>query len=230
VKRVSICVVVGLLLALFQSPPARAQVDEVWPELDIYKKLSTNTRLFFIVSGTREGGASTKVEIGPNFDFFLKPLLKLKRFAGIQLDEAKSRPLLLRVGYRYLYSPEGTSENRGIVEATGRFPLTRGAVVSDRSRMDLRFVDGDFSWRYRNRLALERSFRLRNLTINPYGRVEASYNSTYGKWSGTTFDVGATIPFKKHWEIEAYIQHQNDTGKAPNQHINGVGVALSMYY
>jgi hypothetical protein len=53
----------------------------------------------FNASTTQEAGNTIGSQFGANFDLFTKPLFKLKRFAIFQLDESKSRPLTLRIGY-----------------------------------------------------------------------------------------------------------------------------------
>ena len=86
------------------------------------------------------------------------PLLEFR------LDESKNRLLLARIGYRYLPSyTGGSAEQRGVLEGTARFPLIGlfgDVLLSDRNRLDLRFIDGEFSWRYRNRLSAEREFSI----------------------------------------------------------------------
>jgi len=58
---------------------ARAQIDQVLPEIDVYHRLSSNVRFGFQAKETREGGVPTQAEIGPSFDFYLKPLVKLEK-------------------------------------------------------------------------------------------------------------------------------------------------------
>ena len=70
----------------------------------------------------------------------------------------------MRVGYRYLHNTgDDPEENRGVVEVTPRYPLVRGVLVSNRFRTDLRFIGGEYSWRFRNRLSLEREVSIGRL-------------------------------------------------------------------
>lgn len=209
---------------------ASAQTFQYWPEIDTFVKLSDNMRLFFIASQTREDRRGEGAEIGPNLDFYLNPLLKLDKIAGMQLDKAKARPLMFRVGYRYLPSTQNPTENRFVLEATPRYPFIHGVLVTDRNRADLRLIQGRFSWRYRNRLTIERTFKLGKFRFTPYGRGEAFYDSNYNKFSRTTVDIGSIFPIGKHVELEGYYEHQNDTGKAPNRQINGVSTILNLYF
>ena len=57
-------------------------------------------RFYFLATTVKEGRESTEAEVGPNFDFYLRPLRHPKRVAGLRLDESKDRVLMLRAGYR----------------------------------------------------------------------------------------------------------------------------------
>jgi len=221
---------VALLAVLILCQAAGAQSKQFWPEVDLYKKLNEHSRFHFIAQLTREHEESTDMDLGFDVDFYLKPLVKLRKLGGLALDESKNRPLLLRVGYHYLPSTEGANEHRVIVEATPRYPLKAGAVISSRNRVDLRFIDDAFSWRYRNRLSIERQFSLRSFDLTPYVRTEAYYDNKYTKWSRTAFSGGVAITFGKHYEIETYFEHQNDTSKSPNRQVNALGVSLNLHF
>jgi Protein of unknown function (DUF2490) len=137
---------------------------------------------------------------------------------------------MLRVAYRYMPSTDGPTENRGIVEATGRYPLVGGVLLSDRNDADLRFIDHEFSWRYRNRLTAERTLSLASYHFTPFVRGEVYYDSNFQKWSRTAESLGADFPFLKHYEFEAYYEHQNDTSSAPNRQVNALGISFSLYF
>jgi hypothetical protein len=60
------------------------------------------------------------------------------------------------VGYQYLDNVGKPDENRIQFALTSRFELPWSLVLADRNRADLRFINDQFSWRYRNRLTLQR--------------------------------------------------------------------------
>jgi hypothetical protein len=93
--------------------------------------------LSFQAKETREGGDPTQAEIGPSIEFYLKPLLTLKKITRFDLDDSKSRPLALAIGYRYLPSPNAPTENRIEPVATFNFPLKAGFLLPDRNRANL---------------------------------------------------------------------------------------------
>jgi hypothetical protein len=221
----------GILLAT-QGVQARAQNSsfQAWPEIDTFVKLNSRTRVSFFASQTRENSKGTDAEIGPNIDLYLKPLRKTKRFILRPFDESKTRLLMFRGGYRYMPSTSNPVEQRIIVETTARHSVFWEVLVSDRNRADLRFIEGDFSWRYRNRITAERNFAIKKLHFAPYIRVEGYFDSRYGKFSRTAETVGSTFDVGKHLDIEPYYEHQNDTSKPPNRQVNALGLVIRLYF
>jgi hypothetical protein len=218
------------LLFVMVSPIARAQTFQTLPEINTYVKLNPRFRLYFIASQTKENFQSTEGEMGPNLDILLRPLIRLRRSGSFQLDKAKHHLLLLRFGYRYLPSTNSPTENRGVLEATPRYSLMFDLLLSDRNRADLRFIDGKFSWRYRNRPTIEKTVSIHSYHFSPFVRAEAFYDSNYEKWSRTTVDVGSIFPIRKRTEFEMYYEHENDTSHSPNRQIDALGFSLNLYF
>lgn len=227
----------GVLTALFagwnislMSQIATAQTVQFSPEMDVYVNLRQNARLSFQAGRILEEGVPKQEAFGANLEAYVKPLLKLRAAAGQQPDRAKLRTLTLSVGYRYFTSAATAPENRIVMEASPRFPLPWKIVLTDRNRGDLRMIGGDFSWRYRNRLSVERAVLLHSYAFTPYLRAEAYYDSHYSKWSATLLTAGASFPIKKHTELEPYYQHFNQTGCMPNQQTENIGLKLNLYF
>ena len=222
---------VAAMLAIFAlSGVAQSQSLQAWPEIDTYLSVNSDVRVSFFAAATREDRQGTSAEIGPNIDFYFKPLVKLKKITIFELDPAKSRLLMFRAGYRYMPSTSGPTEHRRLLEATARYPLVRGVLLADRNRLDLRSIDGELAWRYRNRISAERTVSIRSYHFTPYLRAEAYYDSTFHKWSRTAATAGCIFPFRKRYELEPYYEHQNETGTAPNRQVNALGLVLSLYF
>jgi hypothetical protein len=169
-------------------------------------------------------------EFGVNFDLFVKPIIRPRLRDE---DPAKSKYLTVRAGYRYLPTLRGEdpSENRIIEEATGRFYLPRAILLSDRNLFEMRFVETKaFSWRYRNRLSLERNFELRGYTFTPYIRAELFYDSRDNKVAKNAFTIGSIFPISRKTEAELYYEDQRSSSSTPNLHTRGVGLTLSLFF
>lgn len=219
-----------LLLCSCSSAFAQTSTTEFLPEIDANFKLNSYIRFVFQAKETREGGDPTQAEVGPSMEFYLKPLLKLKRITHFDLDDAKSRPLVLAVGYRVVPSPGKPTINRMEPVLTFHVPITARILISDRNRGDLDWSNGQFTWRYRNRLTAERRLTIKNYHPAPYLSAEVFYQSQYAKWSSTNFYAGCLLPVGKHVEFDPYYEHENNTGKSPNSQVNAVGVVLSLFF
>ncbi len=201
-----------------------AQTDQLLPEIDTYVKVSSDLRVSFQAKETREGGDPTQAEIGPSLDFYLKPLIRLQDVTKFDLDDSKSRPLVFTVGYRYLpQANNAPATNRMEPVVTFHFPMKGRFLLTDRNRADLDWKSGNFSWRYRNRFQIEKRVTIRSYHPGPYASVEFFYESQYSKWSDTAIYAGCLFPIGKHVEFNPYYEHQNNTGKSPNQQLNQLG-------
>jgi hypothetical protein len=207
-----------------------AQETQFLPEADLYLKLNPIVRFRVQAMDTRDGGDPNQAAIGPDLDIFLKPLVRLEKVAAFDLDEAKSRPLIFAVGYRYIAAPDSPSTNRMILMATSNLPVKTGLLLTDRNRADLDWSEGKFTWRYRNKLQAEKPLTIRSYHPSPYVSVEVYYEEQYHKWSTTELYAGCLFPIKKHVELDPYYEHQNNTGKSPNSQINGIGLKLNLFF
>jgi hypothetical protein len=144
-------------------------------------------------------------------------------------DSEKSNFMTLRIGYQYIRNFNKPDINRVQIGVTTRFHLPWSMDLAERNRFDLRFSDSQFTWYYRNRLTLERSFKIRSYSFLPYARGEIYYDSKSGKLSKNTYSFGAYFPIRKRMELEGYYERENTTGGSP-PHVNGVGTTLSIYF
>jgi hypothetical protein len=213
--------------------PASAQTVQVWPEVDVFVRLNDKARLLLVATTVNEDDQVTDGEFGVSFDVHRKPIRRPPKLL-FQLDESKNQVLTIRSSYRYMPSySSGSTENRGSLEATVRYPLTRRfghVLISARNRIDFRVIDGEYSWRYRNRLSTERELSVGPVRVNPYSRFEVFYDSRFSAFSKTELMVGASFPLAKYCELEGYFDHQLDTGRSPNRTIQAVGAVATFYF
>jgi Protein of unknown function (DUF2490) len=205
------------ILVCLASLPTRAQETEFLPEVDAHVTLNSTFRTYLEVKDDRDGGEPTQLAVGPSLQIYLKPLIKLKKVTEFDLDDSKSRFLVVETGYRYITAPGAPPENRLVEAATSNFPLNAGFLIRDRNRFDLDWKNGSFTWRYRNRLTVERTFAIRSYHFIPYVAAEPFYESQYNKWSTTSLYAGSLFPIGKHVEFNTYYEHDNNTGKHPNR-------------
>ena len=215
------------------SSSARAQQDsevnkQFWPEIDVYVSLNEKFRLFFIAATTKA------VETKDNTEGVV----------GAHLDYHVNKKVTLRNGYRYGFSLAGSDpfkEHRIVLEQTVRQPLPLEVLLSDRNREDIRWVNGEFSARYRNRVTLEREFKILNRAITPYGAAEVGYDSRFKTWNLNRLTVGVQIAIKrgaplislihpkKQFVLDVYLTRQNDSRSEPSR-VKALGMAFNIYY
>lgn len=209
-----------------QQPPE--PVKQIWPEVDVYVPLNEKFRLFFLATTTKaeETRDNTEAQVGAHLDY------KVNQRVG------------LRTGYRYGFSLGGSDpfkEHRIIFEQTLRQTLPLQVLLSDRNRQDLRWVNGEFSARYRNRATLERGFKVLNRVVTPYGSAEAFYDSRFKTWNRNRLAVGTQITFKRgaplislidpkrQLMLDVYVMRQNDSRSQPSR-VRALGMALNIYF
>ena len=227
--------VFALIVCVLLSPPARGEDEtrnEFWPEVDAYARLSGRSRLHLLatISHAREVDYAEAM-VGGHVDFFLKPILR----SGLRdtPDVFKRRYLSFRIGYRYAQAlgkdADSYREHRPLLEATGRVYALGRAVLLDRSRFDFRNVNGDWSWRYRNRIRIEREVPAWSSAVTPYAMVELFYDSRYAAWNRQRYFVGVEWPTGKKSILDSYYVRQNDSRSSP-AHLNAFGLAVNLFF
>jgi Protein of unknown function (DUF2490) len=186
--------------------------DELWPEVDLFVMLNPVWRLFFLANITqeRETNIDREGQVGANVDYFY------------------NKYLVFRSGYRYGFSlqeDEPFQEQRILFEQTIRLAIPWKILMSDRNREELRWVDGSFSVRYRNRLMLERDFIISDFRFTGYGSAEVYYDSRYDTFNRNRFVFGVVLPLSKHFGLDLNYARQNDSRSEPN-HVNAIGIIL----
>jgi hypothetical protein len=222
------CLRVAALLLVANSG-AHAQNVQFLPETDVYLKLNPSWRTYVQAKNDQDAGGSPELSIGPSIQLYVKPLLRLKQVTVFDLDDSKKRALVLETGYRYITAPDTVPENRLEAIATSHFPMKAQFLISERNRADLDWKNGQLTWRYRNKLTIERTFAVHSYHLIPYAAAEPYYESQYAKWSTTDLYAGCLFPVGKYVQFDPYYKHENNTGKPPNQQQNAIGLAVYFF-
>jgi hypothetical protein len=179
----------------------------------------------FLAARSTDGSTVDSTQIGANLDINFRPLVRETLRTN---DSAKENFLTFRIGYQFLNNVGKPDENRVQLALTSRFHLPWLLELSERNRFDLRVIGDQFSWRYRNRVTIERSFSIKSFSFSPYARGEIFYDSRSGTWSKNTYAFGAVFPIRKRLELEGYYERDNTTGGSPPRE-NVIGTTLSIY-
>jgi hypothetical protein len=219
------------VLPLLAQPPEQKKIDQFWPEIDAFVKLSPSSRLFFLWAGTRtEEEGYTDGQAGVHIDLFLPPFLFRDRVTR-HPDIAKNKFLTVRLGYLFGTTPRGSAnpftEHTPTTEMNSRFFLRR-TLLTNRNRFDFRFKNGDFVPRYRARLKLEGTIPIQRVAVTPYTHAEAFYDWRYGSFHRFRFAAGAELEITRRIVLESYYMRQIDSKSTPRSE-NIAGLALQFY-
>lgn len=72
-------------------------------------------------------------------------------------------------------------------------------------------------------------FKVHSLLLNPYVRSEIFYDNAVGRWNRISYSARVVMPLYRRMEMEPSFERQNVSGSTTN-HVNGVGVTLSLYF
>ncbi len=220
----------------FFPSDARAQDqtrNEVWPEINAFYRFDAKYRLFLLFAPSfSEDDNYAESQVGAHIEMGILPIFRKQLSATHDID--RYRFLHFRVGIRHswsLQSSEALSEEwRGVVEATGRASLPFDALASLRTRFDLRWVEGNYSTRYRTRLKFEKDTEIvSGYSIIPFASGEIFYDTRYKSWSRVQYQVGITFPIIRMLAFEAYYSRQNNWFSQPAR-VNAVGLVAVLYF
>lgn len=207
-------------------------LDQFWPEAKIYIKTSQTSRIYLQAAGTQTSSDGyTDGQLGAHMDFYFAPLVKGR--VQRHPDAARNKMMMIRAGYYFAKTApsnkEPWTEQTALVESTQRFFLPRLILMENRLRADMRFVDGEFLPRFRDRLRIERTFKLKRTAITPYGEVETFYDWRYNSFHRQRYDVGAEWVLTQQFVLEGYYLRQQDSQSSPKG-MNVAGVVLQFYF
>lgn len=98
-------------------------------------------------------------------------------------------------------------------------------TVSDRNLFERRFLPTRETWRYRNRVELERSIRLAHTSLRAFVWDEVFYDSAAKAWTRNRAAIGAGKAITPHLSVDLYYVHQNDSHIRPGN-LNVAGMMI----
>lgn len=210
----------GVIVFLAATVPALAQDSDTeaqfLPEVDAFFKVSPSNRILALASLTDVLDSSEK-------DFEV----------GLFWDHRLSDRVNLRGGYRFKYSDPPDEpikrESRIQLSADLRFPISFRLLATDRNLVELRWIDGAPSQRYRNRLSLEREYiGLFGKAHTFVGSAEVFYDTRHHAWNRQEYTAAVQTLISQKLLVEIYYQRQNDSISSPH-HVNVIGLTLQLF-
>jgi len=157
----------------------------------------------------------------------VKPILNLRLR---DIDEDNDNYLVIGGGYEYLHTVNRgrlTIDNTIIGFATPHI-LVSGFLVSDRNRVEFRWINGAYGFRYRNRVTVIRQSQVGAFRFAPYAYGELFYNSRLHSWNHREYATGVQFPYKSRFMLDTYLLRESCTSCSLGE-VNMIGITLNFY-
>jgi hypothetical protein len=213
------CITGGIALGLGSAATAAETTNELWPELQAWWRLTPTTQLLFNPAPTRSPEADERIAA----DW------------GLYLDyRVPKDPASYRIGYVYSISnPESEVsrrvEQRVVLDFNYRWKIGAAGQLTDRTRLDLRDIEGTSSQRLRNRVQYEFESTLGDIGFVPYTNFEIYYDTRFHAISRYKFELGAAFVFSPQVELTPYYGRQIDV-QPQREYINALGLILALRF
>jgi Protein of unknown function (DUF2490) len=208
---------IGMALALASRAARSDTTSDFLPELDIWIKLNKDTRVLLASDDTRDRDSGDRT----------------KGQGAAYLDYRLNDRISFRGGYMYSVTPatepdeSNSVEHRWILDTSYNWRLSDAAKLTDRVRLDFRDIAGSYSQRIRDRLKLEYETHIGRQAVNPYGNIEAYYDTRYDTVSRYRLELGATTPLSNDIEIDLFLGRQRDT-QPSTKFSTDIGITLTL--
>ncbi|HSO86690.1 MAG TPA: DUF2490 domain-containing protein [Draconibacterium sp.] len=232
-----ICAILLVWLVSITEITAQGTSFELWPETDVWYKVTPTLRFSTFTAITRYLESDTRdlnVTLQSDYSFGYS-----KRFFYTKLaDQNRAQALkvwMIRGGYMGGWSlydnAENYTEDMLFIEMHRRILLKRQLLFSQRTRMDNRWVGQDpvYSYRFRYRVMLEKEFLKGKTSIIPYINVEPFWDSRYDLFNRVRVIGGTTVSWKTRFSFEGNITYQYDS-KMSSPNTLAFNAILHLYF
>lgn len=205
-----------LFAQVVQSQTVAPQDDtQSWNEVQI--AIPINKKLDLNISG--------QLRFGRNISDFVDER------AGIGFTFKPNKYLQIHPSYTYIATQPVRNrtayENRLNLPVTIISPKFRGFTVSNRNLVERRWRKPVNSWRYRNRLQIERTFKPKKFEFRLFASDEIFYDFSVKDWVRNRFTVGVGKPISRQLSFDVYYLRQNDGRSRPGDlHVIGTGLRI----
>jgi len=220
-----ILTMVGIFMVLAAvTAPHSARASDIeagaWPEFDIWISLDEagKDRIYILNSWTEE----------PNFSYEETAL-------GISWDRRFHKNWSWRAGIRYIWKqvdPPDANETRVVLDLKWMHGLGKGWRLSDRNRIDLRWFEGKpgNSWRYRNRIQLEKSFPVFSRTWTGFASYEIYYDSRFDTWGQRNRLIGGvSVPVVDWASVDVFYGYHVEN-EPKDEDAGALGIAFGFFF
>jgi len=209
-----------------QSPRTLSEFD---PGMTVAVDLNKRIRLDFATGREKTDElAAARYKVSGGISFRIKPFRKTLLDL---IDTDRQHRFVVGAMYEYSRAVEASVthiEHRIMLDGTFRNTLPQKFLLTHRSRIELRWLDREFHWRYRDRLFFERPLRMGKVKFTPFGGAEAVWDHRYTKFTIFKFTGGVTFPLIRRSTLDVLYERQHCV-VCSDPHTNIIGVSLNFY-
>jgi hypothetical protein len=221
------CVLISLFLLVLFSNEARSQtnttVNEFWPAVKLNFDLPKGLRLQLIAERhDGEGEKKLQSKFGALVSFRMKRIAK-NLLEGVDSEEGYY--VTVGVGYERL---QPSAENRLVIQATPRHMPGAGILITDRSRLEFRWLKSSYDFRYRNKLSVQRTFKIEKFRLTPHAYGEIYWARNLHAFNQNEYGFGVQIPYKHRFMVDTYLQRQN-CNTCKQERVKVLGLSLNIF-
>jgi hypothetical protein len=225
---------VSTILFLSLSSAAQSQTSDeskqFWPAFNASFELSSRSRITAILEKHKgEDSLFDQWKVGAIFTVRVRRLGQQLRH---DVDKENEYNLVLGGGYQFVKTDQNggnKDEHRLLLQVTPKYFLFAGILAQDRSQFEFRWINGTYNFRYRNKLTIERTFKINKVRFNPYASGELFWDRNHHAWNQNQYAFGVRWPYKKSFVLDTYYLHQNCTTCSLDP-INVLGVTAKVYF
>lgn len=107
-------------------------------------------------------------------------------------------------------------------------PLSADWVLSNRYWIETRWVNRQYSTRYRVLLQGQKTVPVGEYVLTSYGSVEGFYDTRFDLISRWLLTVGVQFPIQDDYAVDVYFSHQDDRRQFP-RYVNALGLSVSVF-
>ena len=225
---------IGLALLILSLKSSMAQTPdsdaEVWPKVSVTYDLGTRSRIQgYFEKHDGEDISLEQWKVGTLFSYRMKRMLRERLH---EIDEENKYNFVVGGGYEFIQTDQNGStkrEHRIILQGSPKYLLPFKLLAQDRNRVEFRWVDSAYNFRYRNKLTVDRPLSVEKLRFTPYASGELFWDRNHHSWNENQYAFGVQFPYKKLFMLDVYYLHQNCT-TCGEKSTNVFGISANFYF
>lgn len=226
-------VVVLLLCAVDQAAQTSGAGDdtnaEFWPAIKL--NLDVRPRVRLQITAERQNGeevANAQWKQSAIISFRIKPI-----FNPLARDVDSDNQYVLSVGLGYEHirkesNGQSSHEHRVMFDSTPRYSPFADILIQNRNRLEFRWLENEYDFRYRNKLIVQRAFKTKQVEFTPYATGELFWDRKFHAWNQNQYAFGVQVPVARRFMIDSYYLKQN-CNTCSNEHVNAIGLTLNIF-